>query len=145
MKKNNAIKIYLHYVLKKKWMYILTIVAVLFMAVIDAYTPYLSGKIVDDLNLGEYVNGYTMILVLIGSFVVKAIIEQIQMMFDGRIDVEVLDRAPKVDYVKKIQSLDYAFHSSKSTGSLISISSRINGALYRLFNNIRDMLINFSG
>jgi ATP-binding cassette subfamily B protein len=66
----------------------------------------------------------------------RGIVEEILFYLEGFIDIKFLERKPRVDYVKKIQSLDYKFHSSKSTGSLISISSRINRAFNSLFNSL---------
>ena len=39
----------------------------------------------------------------------------------------------RVTIFKKVQDLDFAFHSSKSTGSLISAFKRGDGAFYSFF------------
>jgi ATP-binding cassette subfamily B protein len=135
-KKNKILKTYFHYVLQAKWRYLVILVAVVLLAFFDGFYPYLSGNLVDALNLSTSDGAKRLIFILISIFVLRGVIEQIQFWFNGYIDIIFLERKPRVDYVKKIQSLDYKFHSNKSTGSLISISSRINGALNRLFNAI---------
>jgi ATP-binding cassette subfamily B protein len=135
-KKNKILKTYFHYVFQAKWRYLVILVAVVLLAFFDGFYPYLSGNLVDALNLSTSEGAKRLIFILISIFVLRGIIEQIQFWFNGYIDIIFLERKPRVDYVKKIQSLDYKFHSNKSTGSLISISSRIHGALNRLFNAI---------
>jgi ATP-binding cassette subfamily B protein len=135
-KTNKILKTYFHYVLQAKWRYLVILVAVVLLAFFDGFYPYLSGNLVDALNLSTSDGAKRLIFILISIFVLRGIIEQIQFWFNGYIDIVFLERKPRVDYVKKIQSLDYKFHSNKSTGSLISISSRIHGALNRLFNAI---------
>jgi len=135
-KSNKILKVYFQYVLKAKWKYVVVLIAVVLLAFFDGFYPYLSGKIVDQLNLSTSEGAKHLIFILIAMFVFRGIIEQIQFWFNGYIDIIFLEREPRVDYVRKIQSLDYKFHSNKSTGSLISISSRIHGALNRIFNGI---------
>ena len=133
---NKILKTYFHYVLEKKWMYVLVMICVVIIAFFDGFSPYLTGSIVDQLNVANFDEGKKLIFILILILASRLVIEAILLYLDGYIDVVFLERNPRTDYVKKIQSLDYKFHSSKSTGSLISISSRINDALNKLFNNI---------
>jgi ATP-binding cassette, subfamily B, heavy metal transporter len=135
-KSNKILKTYFHYALQNKWLYVLVMVIVLLLAFIGAFYPYLTGNIVDQLNISAYDQGGTLILILMGMLTFRGLIEQVMFFLDGYIDVINLERKPRIDYVKKIQNLDFAFHSSKSTGSLISISSRINGALGTFFSRL---------
>ncbi|MCK9415050.1 MAG: ABC transporter ATP-binding protein [Candidatus Dojkabacteria bacterium] len=133
---NKVLKTYFYYVLQKKWMYIVVVASVISIAFLDGLYPFLFGKIVDKLNISVFEDGAQLIKILFVTLVFRTIIEEILFYVEGLIDIKFLERKPRVDYVKKIQSLDYKFHSSKSTGSLISISSRINGALNTIFNNL---------
>jgi len=108
----------------------------LLIAFLGGFYPYLSGEIVDRLSMSAFEEGRQLILVLILTLAFRGVIEGFMFYLDGYIDIVFLERKPRVDYVKKIQSLDYKFHSSKSTGSLISISSRINRALNTFFNSL---------
>jgi ATP-binding cassette subfamily B protein len=134
--KNKILKTYFHYVLQTKWMYWLVMVLVLMLAFINAIYPYLSGKIIDQLDVSAFEQGKTLIWYLVLSLIVRGVLEQIMYFTADYVDIVNLDRKPKVDYVKKIQGLDFAFHSNKSTGSLISISSRVNNALSSFFRSL---------
>jgi ATP-binding cassette subfamily B protein len=109
---------------------------VLLLAFIGAVYPYLSGQIIDQLDLSAFEQGKTLIWYLVLSLIVRGALEQIMYFTADYIDIVNLDRKPKVDYVKKIQGLDFVFHSNKSTGSLISISSRVNNALSSFFRSL---------
>lgn len=135
-KTNKILKTYFHYVLQNKWKYIGVMISVFVIAFFGGFYPYLSGEIVDQLNVSAFDEGRKLIITLIAIFAIRGVVEEIMFYLDGYIDIAFLERKPRVDYVKKIQSLDYKFHSSKSTGSLISISSRINGALNTFFNRL---------
>ena len=135
-KTNKILKTYFHYVLQNKFLYIVIIITTLIIAFVDALNPYLTGKIIDQLTGSDFEGGYRLISILIAFIIFRAIVEQISFGVNGYIDIVNLDRKPRTDYIKKIQSLDYKFHSSKSTGSLISIASRINGGLSTIFNNL---------
>jgi ATP-binding cassette subfamily B protein len=111
-------------------------IIVVLLAFIGAFYPYLTGNLVDQLNVSAFERGGTLILILMGMLTFRGLIEQVMFFLDGYIDVINLERKPRIDYVKKIQSLDFGFHSSKSTGSLISISSRINGSLSTFFSRL---------
>jgi ATP-binding cassette subfamily B protein len=134
--KNKILKTYFHYVLQTKWMYWLVMILVLLLAFIGAVYPYLSGQIIDQLDLSAFEQGKTLIWYLVLSLIVRGALEQIMYFTADYIDIVNLDRKPKVDYVKKIQGLDFVFHSNKSTGSLISISSRVNNALSSFFRSL---------
>jgi ATP-binding cassette subfamily B protein len=136
-KKNNKIlKTYFYYALKNKWLYWFVMVLVLILAFIGAVYPYLSGKIIDQLDSSAFEQGKTLIWFLVLSLIIRGVLDQIIYFVADYVDIINLDRKPKVDYVKKIQSLDYAFHSNKSTGSLISISSRVNNSLSSFFRSL---------
>jgi ATP-binding cassette subfamily B protein len=134
--KPKILKTYFHYVLKKKWLYLIVMLAVLVIAFINGYYPYLSGQIIDKFNMSAFEDGRELIIIFLLVLLLRGVFEEILFYFEGLIDFTLLDREPRIDYVKKIQSLDYKFHSSKSTGSLISISSRINRSLNTIFNNL---------
>jgi ATP-binding cassette subfamily B protein len=134
--KSNILKTYFHYVLQRKWLYLIVMLAVLVIAFINGYYPYLSGQIIDKFNISAFEDGRELILIFLLVLLLRGIVEEILFYFEGLIDFTLLDREPRIDYVKKIQSLDFKFHSSKSTGSLISISSRINRSLNTIFNNL---------
>lgn len=130
------IKTYFKYALRDKGGYIFIMLAVLVTSFVNSYYPFLSGRIVDEVTVSDYDRGYILLLSLLAIIIVRIILEQIQYYVTGIIDIKYLDRMPRTDYVAKIQSLDFAFHSSKSTGALISVSRRINSALYTFFNSI---------
>jgi ATP-binding cassette subfamily B protein len=135
-KTKKILKTYFHYALQKKGLYIIIMLSVFSIAFLDGYYPYLSGNIVDKLNISAFEDGGKLIVVFLLMLTFRGIVEEILFFFEGYIDIKFLERKPRLDYVKKIQSLDYKFHSSKSTGSLISISSRINNSLNTIFNNL---------
>jgi ATP-binding cassette subfamily B protein len=135
-KGKKILKTYFHYVLQKKWLYVVVMISVLAIAFLDGLYPYLSGNIVDRLSISAFEDGKELLIALILMLTARGIVEEILFYLEGFIDIKFLERKPRVDYVKKIQSLDYKFHSSKSTGSLISISSRINRAFNSLFNSL---------
>lgn len=60
--------------------------------------------------------------------------------------VNIIDGAKnaRVAVVKKIQDLDFAFHTTKSTGSLISSIKRRDGAFFGLFHTLHFQVLSTS-
>ena len=135
-KKGKILKTYFHYVLQKKWLYLVLMVMVLILGFFDGYFPYLYGNLVDQLGVSAFEEGKRLILTLIVIYAIRGVIEELMYYIWGYVGYVFLERKPKTDYVKKIQSLDFKFHSSKSTGSLISISSRIDTALMTILGSL---------
>ena len=123
---------------KKKFFFFLFVL--FFTAVLGNTTPYISKLLIDAVPSLDYL----LLLKLTCLFVGVRIAANLLGAFSDYLGDKVLLPASKdarVKVFKKIQDLDFAFHVNKSTGKLISIFKRGDGAFFNLFGAIhRDIL-----
>jgi ATP-binding cassette subfamily B protein len=104
-------------------------------------TPYFYKLFVDGIPGGDYNLLFSILLLYmaarIGSFVTDQIGELLG-------DSLMVDSASKIRLFifKQVQDLDFAFHSNKSTGSLISAFKRGDGAFFDIFETIHHRITN---
>ena len=101
-KKGKILKTYFHYVLQKKWLYLVLMVMVLILGFFDGYFPYLYGNLVDQLGVSAFEEGKRLILTLIVIYAIRGVIEELMYYIWGYVGYVFLERKPKTDYVKKI-------------------------------------------
>lgn len=104
-------------------------------AVLESIQPYFFKLIVDsaELNGGE---GLVGIVVIFGVVKIGGLLASNMFRAAGDKVVLPASRDVRMMVVNKIHDLDFAYHTSRSTGSLISIIKRGDGAFFDFFQNI---------
>jgi ABC-type multidrug transport system fused ATPase/permease subunit len=136
-----TIKTFYHFVFRKKLVYILVIVTVVITSALQSITPYFFKLFVDAIPALNYQNLMNILFIYIGISVLSLTIDVISGWFG---DVVLLDAArdAREEIFKHVQSLDFSFHSNKSTGSLISAFKRGDGAFFDMFQTFHFNFLN---
>ncbi len=112
-----------------KWRFITFMFAVLVWGVINSINPYFYKLFIDALPAGNYNQLVTLLFIYIGVRILQIITELIAIFLGDRVVISA-GRDARLKVFRKIQDLDFAFHASKSTGSLISTMKRGDGAFF---------------
>lgn len=140
------LKVYYRFLGRRKSFFGLFMLAVLLAAFLQSITPYFYKLFVDEL---PSLNSNVLISILLVYISIRFGALLISMLSYTLGDLLVIDAAARVrtEVVKKVQDLDFAFHTSKSTGSLISAVKRGDGSYFNLFHTIHfrilDVIVQF--
>lgn len=130
-----VIKTFYRFVLAKKYWFILFMVTNSLSMAVYLISPYFFKLFVDAI---EKLDSGELMKLLIVYMVVRifgVIFSNLRYLLG---DIVVIDAgiAARVSVFKHVQDLDFAFHTNKSTGSLISAIKRGDGAFFNLFERI---------
>ena len=133
-------RIYYSFLFRYKWRFLLFVIAVIGSNLFQSVQPYFYKLFIDAISQ----NQFSIIAWVLISYVIVRIAE---LFFDVSShwlsDAIVLpaSRDARMAVFKKIQDLDFAFHLSKSTGSLISAMKRGDNAFFDLMHSINIRLV----
>lgn len=135
-----VLKVFYKFVLKKRLVFAVFVLLITFAQILYSITPYFYKLFVQAIPLADFA-GLFRILVFYISVNVTAEVLDIASFWVG--DIILFNAAPqaRAAIFKHIQDLDFAFHSGKSTGSLISIFKRGDGAFFDLFHQIHHRFL----
>ncbi|MEK7526742.1 MAG: ABC transporter ATP-binding protein, partial [Patescibacteria group bacterium] len=127
------------YLLIRKWWFALSVVLITLGVFMDFLTPYFFKLFVEKIQNSDYQAFITILLIFLGVKFVDNIISNMRY-FTG--DIAEVDGAIALrsDVFKKIQDLDFAYHTNKSTGFLISVFKRGDNAFWGLGEKIHRKL-----
>jgi ATP-binding cassette subfamily B protein len=135
-----VLKVFYSFVFRKKLVFASFIFFILISNILFSLNPVFYKKFVDaipSLNFDGLIN----ILAIYMAVRVSAVIFDMitfwvgdHILFQASIDA-------RVKMFKKVQDLDFAFHSEKSTGSLISAFKRGDSAFYSFFHDIHHRML----
>ncbi len=132
-------RIYYTFLFRYKWRFLLFALAVIGSSLFQSVQPYFYKLFVDSITYSRF---YLLSWILIAFIAVRVL----ELFFDVSShwlsDAIVLpaSRDARMAVFKKIQDLDFAFHLSKSTGSLISAIKRGDIAFFDLMHSINIRL-----
>jgi ATP-binding cassette subfamily B protein len=108
---------------------------------LQSITPYFFKLFVDAIPALNYQNLMHILFIYMGISVLSLTIDVISGWLG---DVVLLDAArdAREEIFKHVQSLDFSFHSNKSTGSLISAFKRGDGAFFDMFQTFHFNFLN---
>lgn len=137
------LKVFYRFESGKRIWFTLFIISVILAAFLGSIYPYFYKLLVDSIPAMDYQRLLFVLLAFIGIRVANMIVSSVSYVlgdvvsFQGGIDArkEVLER---------IQDLDFAFHTSKSTGSLISAMKRGDNAYYSLHHAIHYRILDIA-
>ncbi len=120
---------------KYKWAFLVFLFVLTLSGIVQNLTPYIYKLLVDQAPSGDYAALLKLVLLFVGIRIASNLLETLSI-YIGDKSLLPASRDARVDIFKHIQNLDLAFHVNKSTGSLISIFKRGDGAFYSLFHQI---------
>jgi ABC-type multidrug transport system fused ATPase/permease subunit len=127
------------FIWKHKWWFIAAMLATTIAFVLELLTPYFFKLFVDTLQKNDLDYLYKLIIIFIGIQFTSLIFSNIKYMLGDVVSVDTsIDIRTTV--FKYVQDLDFAFHSNKSTGALISAFKRGDNAFWGLFERLNQRM-----
>ncbi len=127
--------------LLKKWpVYILYVAMVAVATILATLTPYFYKLFIETFPSLDFQKILQILLIYAGVNVSSLLISELSFMIGDKVLIEaVVDARRKI--FSYVQDLDFAFHTSKSTGSLISAFKRGDGAFFDLFDALHHRIL----
>lgn len=105
------------------------------VVVLDNLAPYFYKLFIDIIPTEKWTILFQVLMLYIGSRLFSEILENVMRSF-GDLALFPAARDVRTSVVRKIHQLDFAYHTSRSTGSLISLIKRGDGAFFDFFHNV---------
>lgn len=135
-----VLKVFFKFITESKLRYVSFMVLLVSAAVLFSFNPYFYKLFVEKIQELNYQN----LIGLLFIYMAVRVASQVFDMGSGLIgDMILFSSATKArtQIFNHVQDLDFAYHSSKSSGSLISAFKRGDGAFYNIFHTIHYNLI----
>ena len=135
-----VLKVFYSFVFKKRFVFTGFLFLVIISNVLFSLNPIFYKKFVDSipsLNFDSLLN----ILLLYMAVRVSAVIIDMLTFWIGDYILFQTSIDARVTIFKKVQDLDFAFHTEKSTGSLISAFKRGDSAFFSFFHDIHHRML----
>ncbi|MDQ3099593.1 MAG: ABC transporter ATP-binding protein/permease [bacterium] len=128
-------KTYYSFLLNYKRQYIGFTIALIFYGISGSIQPYFYKLFIDAIPAGNFETLLNILILFVGLRVLQVFLDMLTY-FLGDTVMFASGRDARLTVFKKIQDLDFAYHASKSTGSLISAVKRGDGAFYSTFDSL---------
>lgn len=135
-----VLKTFYQFITEKKLQYIVFMILLVGASVLFSFNPYFYKLFVEKIQELQFKN----LIGLLFIYMAVRIGSQIIDMASGIVGDTILFRSAtkvRTDIFNHVQDLDFAYHSNKSSGSLISAFKRGDGAFYNIFHTIHYNLI----
>ncbi|MBN1169349.1 ABC transporter ATP-binding protein [Candidatus Woesebacteria bacterium] len=136
-----TIKVFYRFIARKRFWFGLFMFVTAISTVLYSIIPYFYKTFVDNLEAGTTERLFNVLLIYVGIRTLALITNTLAYYLGDIICFDAAINARKKVF-NKLQELDFAFHTSKSTGSLISAIKRGDGALWSLFHAIHHRFLN---
>lgn len=104
-------------------------------------TPYFYKLFVDGIPNGNYDLLFSILLLYMAARIGSFVTDQAGELLGDSLLINSASNV-RIFIFKQVQDLDFAFHSNKSTGSLISAFKRGDGAFFDIFETLHHRIIN---
>src|SRR3989338_2064958 len=136
------IKTFYHFYASRRLVFIFFIFLVISSAILGILTLYFYKLFVDSISLQQFNKLLLLLVIYIFVRVIDLIIHTLSF-YVGDIHLALPSSAnARTAIFKHIQDLDFAFHVRKSTGSLISVFKRGDGAFWNLSHQLHYKILN---
>lgn len=125
---------------KNKWMFLVYILFVATGWVLESTLPYFYKLLIETLPAGVLDDILKLVFIYIGIRFLEIFFSQFSYIFGDKVVVDASIDA-RTGVFKRIQDLDFAFHSKRSTGSLISAIKRGDGAFFTLHHTLHHRIL----
>lgn len=135
-----GLKTYFGFITRRKLIYIGFILLVTSTGILFSLNPYFYKLFTENIQGGSF----QVLLGILLIYMAVRVLSQAIDMLSGVVGDTILFRAAteaRTEIFNHVQDLDFAFHSSKSSGSLISAFKRGDGAFYNIYHTIHYNLI----
>jgi len=137
------LKTFLKFATQNRLGYTILVVSAVLAGVLDNLVPYFYKLFVEAIPALNYATLLRILIFYIATSVASLIFVEISFWFGDKVTFEAAKIARQTIFAW-IQELDMMFHSSKSTGSLISAFKRGDGAFFDLFFVIHHRILDIA-
>lgn len=130
-----TLKTFYYFVFRKKLLFCVIMLLVILASILTSITPYFFKLFVEAIPTLNYQWLLQILFIYLGVNILALAFDVAGIWFGDAILFDAA-RDARVEIFKKVQDLDFAFHSSKSTGSLISAFKRGDSAFFTLYHII---------
>lgn len=127
------------FIWKHKWWFILATIATTIAIVLELITPYFFKLFVETLQKNDLNYLYKLILIFIAVQFAGLIFDNLKFLLGDIVSVDTAIDI-RTTIFKYVQDLDFSFHSSKSTGALISAFKRGDNAFWALYERLNQRM-----
>lgn len=139
-------KTYYQFLFKYKTRFIFFVVFLLALGILESVQPYFYKLFIDAIPDGDYQVLLKILFAYLAIRIAKLAVDVITYIISDSV-LLTSARDARMAVFRKIQDLDFAFHLSKSTGSMISSIKRGDGAFFSFFHivniHLMRVFINF--
>lgn len=135
-----VLKTFYGFIFERKAIFIGFIILVLITNVLFSINPYFYKLFVDQIPSLNFDSLLKILLVFISVRLLGVLGDVVSFWIGDAILFRASIKA-RVKIFKKVQDLDFAFHTEKSTGSLISAFKRGDGAFFSFFHDIHHRML----
>ncbi len=125
--------------LKYKLRFLFYTSLIILWAILSSLAPYFFKLFIDALTAEDFNQVWRVFQLFAGLSLVSIVISQLSHLVGDWLLIPVIEDS-RILVFKKIQKLDFAFHTEKTTGSLISAVKRSEGAIWSIFQNSREIV-----
>lgn len=124
----------------KRLLFVVFVLMVVIQAALYSLVPYFYREFINTVQLNDYNRSLGVLIKYTGLLLLALFLSGVSYWVG---DIVVIDAAAKARQIifKHVQDLDFAFHTSKSTGSLISAFKRGDSAFFNLFHSLHFRVI----
>ena len=105
------------------------------VVVLDNLAPYFYKLFIDIIPSENWTKLFQVLMLYVGARFISEVLENLMRSL-GDLALFPASRDARSGVIKKIHQLDFAFHTERSTGSLISLIKRGDGAFFDFFHNV---------
>jgi len=140
------LKTFYAFLFKKKLVATLFLTVIVLSSTTTSIQPYFYKLIIDTLPSFNYQKLLSLLLLLLGVRILRLILDTLSFYFGDVLTIDAIAELRETVF-KHLHELDFAFHTDKSSGSLISAIKRGDGAFWSFYFSIHyrliDVLISF--
>jgi len=134
-----TLKTFYSFLAKYQRAFLIHILVLVLVAVLENFNPYIYKLLVDSVTGGRYGKVFNLLLIFVAVKVIVNLGNALSHFLGDRVYIpSSLDA--RVNIFRRVQELDFAFHSDKNTGSLISIFKRGDNAYESFFDSFNEIL-----
>jgi len=126
---------YYRFLFRYRSAFVIFLVAAVIAGVSSNIIPYLYKLLIDNITTGNYSSLMTIVGIFIGARFAAMIFDNLAYFLSDRAFIAAAQDIKKAVF-SHLQELDFAFHTNKSTGELISAFKRGMGAFWNLSQNL---------
>ncbi|MDD3679593.1 MAG: ABC transporter ATP-binding protein [Candidatus Shapirobacteria bacterium] len=130
--------LFFQFLWRYKYLFIVFVFILLFQSISSAIQPYFYKLIVNNLVSADYWLLVRILLLYVGVRIFENLISVATYYLGDRILIPA-SRDARVKVFAQVQDLDFAYHTEKNTGSLISAFKRGDNAFFETFHNFIDL------